>query len=71
MTTVFFSLVSLVAALSVCIICTSELGEQLGPGFELSQSIGPIYIDYSPSINYKKFLQQTTGNTYFWYVNGY
>ena len=71
MTTVFFSLVSLVAALSVCIICTSELGEQLGPGFELSQSIGPIYIDYDPSINYKKFLQQTTGNTYFWYVNGY
>lgn len=71
MTLVFLSLVGLIATLSICTTCTAEISNQLGPGFELSQSIGPIYIDYDSSVNYKEFLNKTSRNTFFWYINGH
>ena len=44
---------------------------ELSPGFELSQSIGPIYLDYAPGTNYREFLLKTRLNTKFWYIDGH
>jgi hypothetical protein len=66
MTAAFWGLV-LFSALGVYAIFVPET---LSPSFELSQSIGPIYIEYDPNISYKEFLDKTSRNTSFWYVNG-
>ncbi len=64
LTTTLFTLATTV---SVCIIYFSGLSE-LDPGFELSQSIGPIYLDYTPAVDYREFLLKTRLNTKFWYI---
>jgi len=38
--------------------------------FQLSENIGPIYIEYGPETNYKEFLCKVRQNTHWWHVNG-
>lgn len=56
--------------LSVMIVLTTTslyfIGEPaLGPGFELSDSIGPIYLEYNKDTTYREFLLKTKKNTVF------
>ena len=64
------AVLGLATTVSVCVIYFSGLTE-LSPGFELSQSIGPIYLDYAPGTNYREFLLKTRLNTKFWYIDGH
>lgn len=66
---VFIGLISLITTASIYSITGAlDIENQVGPGFELSQSIGPIYIEYGPTLNYKEFLYKTSNNTHFWYT---
>lgn len=38
--------------------------------FQLSENMGPIYIEYGPETNYKEFLYKVHQNTHWWHING-
>jgi hypothetical protein len=71
-TYIFLGVVGLITGLTIhCITAVSGIEIELGPGFELSQSIGPIYIEYGSTIDYREFLRKNSNNTEFWYTCGY
>jgi len=71
-TYMFLGVIGLITGLTIhCITAVSGIEIELGPGFELSQSIGPIYIEYGSTIDYREFLRKTSNNTEFWYTCGY
>lgn len=58
---IFIGIISLITGFSIYSITgVPNIESQVGPGFELSQSIGPIYIEYGPTLNYKEFLFKTS-----------
>jgi hypothetical protein len=62
-----FTIILIIAGVSFCIATGAP---EIGPGFELSQSAGPVDVKYGPSMPYQKFLSQVNLNTQFCYVGG-
>lgn len=69
MTSVFFAVTILLAGAGL-FISQCSVDPVLCPGFELSQSVGPIYVQYDPSMTFESFYYKTTKNTSFLYVGG-
>jgi hypothetical protein len=69
MASVFFAVTILLAGAGL-FISQCSVDPVLCPGFELSQSVGPIYVQYDPSMTFESFYYKTTKNTSFLYVGG-
>ena len=69
MTTFIVTGFSLILTVAICIGST-QIAPELGPGFELSQNIGPVYWEYNTRVPYKSSFLKAALNTQWWYVNG-
>jgi hypothetical protein len=70
MTVLFISLIAAITITSLFVPAINSISLELGAQFELSQSMGPVYLQYDPKQPFSEFLRKSNMNCLYWYIDG-